>query len=221
MRHATSTSANERRGHVNAKNHWRPLAVLAVGLALAPSACSRFTGDSGSSGDKTLTMWTEQYDGGNDGLKAALADFTAKTGIKVKYTAYATDALKQALKNAEGTKAMPDVFQSWTGIGLTGPYLKANAVEPLDSYYSKYHWDARLLPGAVNIATFSGKKMAVPFNIHAMAVVYRKDLFAKAGITDTPTTYDALLADMVALQAKGITPFSLAGKFSWDTMRLL
>src|SRR5689334_12814696 len=102
-------TADDRRGHVNAKRLWRPVVLLAAGLALAPSACSRFTGDSRSSGDKTITMWTEQYDGGTDGVKAALADFTAKTGITVKYTAYATDALKQALKNAEGTKAMPDV----------------------------------------------------------------------------------------------------------------
>jgi raffinose/stachyose/melibiose transport system substrate-binding protein len=206
---------------VNAVSLTRRAVVLAAAAALLLSACGRFTGSSGSSSSKTLTFWTEQYTGGQTGLKQALAQFTRKTGIKVQYTAYSTDALKQALKNAEGTSAMPNVFQSWTGIGLTGPYMEAHAVEPLAKYYAKYHWSAELAPGAIRLATFNGQKMAVPFDIHGMAIVYRKDLFAKAGITTLPTTYAALLADNAKLKAHGIMPMSLAGQYSWDTMRLL
>lgn len=201
--------------------HARRIVAIAVVVTFLLSACGRFTGSSASGGTKTLRMWTEQYTGGNAGLQSTLKAFTAKTGIKVQYTAYSTDALKQALKNAEGTSAMPDVFQSWTGIGLTEPYMEAKAVEPLGKYYAKYGWSARLLPGAVRIATFDGQKMAVPFDIHGMAIVYRKDLFAKAGITTLPTTYAELLNDSAKLKAHGITPMSLAGQYSWDTMRLL
>jgi raffinose/stachyose/melibiose transport system substrate-binding protein len=199
----------------------RKIAAVTAAAALVLSGCGRFAPSSPASGTKVLRMWTEQYTGGNAGLEAALKAFTAKTGIKVQYTAYSTDGLKQALKNAEGTSAMPDVFQSWTGIGLTGPYMEAKAVEPLGKYYAKYGWTSKLLPGAVKIATFNGQKMAVPFDIHGMAIVYRKDLFAKAGITTLPTTYSQLLADNAKLKAHGIIPFSLAGQFSWDTMRLL
>jgi raffinose/stachyose/melibiose transport system substrate-binding protein len=194
---------------------------MAVALVFLLAACGRFTPASSSSGKKSLRFWTEQYTGGNAGLEAALKSFTAKTGIKVQYTAYSTDGLKQALKNAEGTSAMPDVFESWTGIGLTGPYMQAKAVEPLGKYYKQYGWSSKLLPGAIKLATFNGQKMAVPYDIHGMAIVYRKDLFAKAGITSLPTTYAELLADNAKLKAHGIMPFSLAGQFSWDTMRLL
>ncbi|MCL6460066.1 MAG: extracellular solute-binding protein, partial [Gorillibacterium sp.] len=46
-------------------------------------------------------------------------------------------------------------------------------------------------------------------------VYYNKDLFAQAGIANTPTTFDELLADVKTLKAKGITPLAIGEKDSW------
>ncbi len=61
--------------------------------------------------------------------------------------------------------------------------------------------------------------MGVPFQVQEMAVVYKKSTFENAGITP-PTTFAELEEDNEAFMAKGITPWSFAGKNSWDTMRL-
>jgi raffinose/stachyose/melibiose transport system substrate-binding protein len=54
-----------------------------------------------------------------------------------------------------------------------------------------------------------------------MGIVYRKDLFAKAGITTLPTTLAEFVTDMNMLKAHGIIPLAFAGSQPWDTMRLL
>jgi raffinose/stachyose/melibiose transport system substrate-binding protein len=44
---------------------------------------------------------------------------------------------------------------------------------------------------------------------------YRKDLFAKAGITSPPTTMDQLNADVTKLKAKNIVPIAVGSKDRW------
>jgi raffinose/stachyose/melibiose transport system substrate-binding protein len=48
---------------------------------------------------------------------------------------------------------------------------------------------------------------------------YNKDLFKKAGIESTPTTFDELLADCDKLQAAGIVPITMGGAASWPILR--
>ena len=49
---------------------------------------------------------------------------------------------------------------------------------------------------------------------------YNKDLFAKAGITDTPATWTDFLADVKKLKAAGITPISLGEGDKWPGMHM-
>ncbi len=44
---------------------------------------------------------------------------------------------------------------------------------------------------------------------------YRKDLFAKSGITSAPTTIPQLESDNAKLKAHGITPIGLGGQAQW------
>jgi raffinose/stachyose/melibiose transport system substrate-binding protein len=47
---------------------------------------------------------------------------------------------------------------------------------------------------------------------------YNKDLFAKAGISAPPTTWDEFMADVAKLQTAKIVPYALAGKDKWPGM---
>jgi raffinose/stachyose/melibiose transport system substrate-binding protein len=49
---------------------------------------------------------------------------------------------------------------------------------------------------------------------------YNKDLFAKAGITKTPTTWTEFLDDVKALKAAGITPIALGEGDKWPGMHI-
>ncbi|GHJ42054.1 ABC transporter substrate-binding protein [Streptomyces sp. TS71-3] len=57
-----------------------------------------------------------------------------------------------------------------------------------------------------------GKVYQLPTNTQTIPnVYYRKSMFAAAGITAPPKTYDELLADCAKLKAKGTTPFVVGG----------
>ena len=51
----------------------------------------------------------------------------------------------------------------------------------------------------------------MPYDQHVVGFWYRKDLFAKAGITTPPTTIPQLEADDAKLRAHGIAPIGLGG----------
>jgi raffinose/stachyose/melibiose transport system substrate-binding protein len=192
------------------------LSVLAVSaLAIGTAACS----SGGGQDDKApLKLWANTITS-KDQWKSAAADFTKKTGIPVTVTFYQNDQFKQQIANATGTSTMPDVFLNWSGIGLLGNIYDAGAIEPMDSYFDKYKWGDRFSKTAIASITLDNKKMGVPFQVQEMAVVYKKKTFEDAGITP-PTTFADLEKVNAELLAKGITPWSFAGKNSWDTMRL-
>ncbi len=52
----------------------------------------------------------------------------------------------------------------------------------------------------------NGRQYGVPYDLHTVGFWYRKDLFARAGITSAPSTMDQLNADISALRQHGIVP---------------
>ena len=200
-----------------ARRSWKVAiaATAAIGLVVGLAGCS----GSGSQDTKApLKLWVNSITFKTQWQKA-LADFTKDTGIPASVTFYENDQYKQQIANATGTSTMPDVFVQWSGIGLLGNIYDAGAIEPMEKYYSKYDWDNRFSKTALASITLDGKKMGVPFQSQEMGIVYKKSTFEKAGITP-PTTFAQLEKDNAAFLAKGITPWSFAGKNSWDTMRL-
>jgi glucose/mannose transport system substrate-binding protein len=77
-------------------------------------------------------------------------------------------------------------------------------------------WRDVIPPAIVEAASRDGKFYAVPVNIHGQNwMFYNKEVFAKAGITQAPTTFDALFADLDKLKASGATPIAWGGQ-SWQ-----
>ena len=58
----------------------------------------------------------------------------------------------------------------------------------------------------------------VPYNFGLVGFWYNKDLFAQAGITEPPATWEEFLADVQKLKDAGITPIALAGGDKWPAM---
>lgn len=57
-----------------------------------------------------------------------------------------------------------------------------------------------------------GKIYGLPFDMNAYAVMYNKDLFAQAGITEVPRTYSEFIATLEKLEQANITPISAGFK---------
>ena len=81
-------------------------------------------------------------------------------------------------------------------------------------------WKDTINPGALGIYPLDGKQYGVPWDVGMVGFWYNKDLFAKAGITAPPATWDDFLADVAKLKASGVTPLAIAGKDKWPSMHL-
>ena len=57
----------------------------------------------------------------------------------------------------------------------------------------------------------------IPYDQHVVGFWYRKDLFAKAGITSPPTTIAQLESDDAKLKAAGITDVQIVGQGATPT----
>lgn len=192
---------------------------------LVAAALMVLGGGTVSADAQTLTFWTLNYDAAsaNAALKQIATDFeAANPGTKIEIVQRAVDEHKTALRVAAGSNRGPDIYFSWAGLGLGGEYVKAGLSKPLDAYYTQYKWNDELLPSAAAFADlYPGGKHGVPFTFKGEALYYNKALFAKAGITEEPKTYDALLAAAEKLKDAGIPAFTFGGSVNWHVMRLL
>ena len=172
-----------------------------------------------------IKFWTLNADSetANAARESIAAEFEAKhPGVDIVFTLRATDEHKTALRVAAGSDTGPDIFFSWAGYGLGGDYVNAGMSLPLDKYYEKYNWSDTLVPAAAAFADiYPGGKHGVPYTFKAEALYYNKALFAKAGITEEPKTYEELIAAAKALKEKGIPAITFGGSVNWHVMRLM
>ncbi len=90
-----------------------------------------------------------------------------------------------------------------------GPYLN----QP-DPYIGGKPWrDAVNLRALLAAGSAPGHVYGLNLEQVQILWFYNKDLFRKAGITGTPTTWSQLLADCARLKAAGVIPLGLAGDY--------
>lgn len=164
-------------------------AAVAVVAAAGLTGCATTSGTD-SSGKVALTFWhgyTEADGGVLDGIvedfNASQDEITIET--ETKTWAVIDDTLLPALSSKNG----PDI------VALTSDrlpvYATKNALVDLDDFYAdaSSNTDA-LKPEAVDMETVDGTKYGVPSGFVPLSVIYNKTLFAEAGITAFPTTWD-------------------------------
>src|SRR5215831_19803194 len=133
--------------------------------------------------------------------------------LKVKWTKYSTDELKQALRVSSAAGKMGDAWFNWGG-SLASPYEDAgHALELTPQLQAVYGVDKNIIPSAIDLARNNGKLYGIPFKVRPMTIFYKKSLFDKCGLT-APKTFDELEKACETLKSKGIIPFAVGGKFS-------
>ncbi len=158
-----------------------------------------------------------------DALNEIADSFNKQTdGSTIKIEGRSIDQHKASLRIAATSGLSPDVFFSWAGYGLGGEYVRAGLSAPLNEYYEKYNWQEKLLPTATAFANqYGGDLHGVPYSFRGEALYYNKDLFAKAGISELPKTYDELVQAAEKLKAKRIPAITFGGSVNWHLMRLM
>ena len=81
----------------------------------------------------------------------------------------------------------PDLFQSWGG-GIMAAQADAGMLKDITADVAS--WKDTVNPGAMSIYAYKGKQYGMPWDMGMIGFWYNKALFAKAGITAPPTTWD-------------------------------
>ena len=135
--------------------------------------------------------------------------------LKVKWTKYSTDEMKQAVRVASAAGKMSDTWFNWGG-SLAAPYEDGgHALEFTPQLMAQYGVDENIVPAALDLARHNGKLYGVPIWVRPMTIFYKKSLFDKYGLT-APKTFEELEKVCETLKSKGIIPVRMRGKVQLD-----
>jgi N,N'-diacetylchitobiose transport system substrate-binding protein len=181
------------------------LAAAAVVAAMALTACGS-SDDSGGSGSEPVAhkgkktevrLWlvgTDTPQEVRDYAKATFEDQHPEATLVIEEQVW--DGLVDKLTTALSGNDSPDVVE--VGNTQAVAFTSAGAFTDLSDKYEDLGGDD-LLKGFVESGSYDGKFFAAPYYAGSRLVFYRKDLFAKAGIS-VPQTLDEYVADGAKLR---------------------
>jgi multiple sugar transport system substrate-binding protein len=184
------------------------VALLAVILATVVGCGGSGTRASGP----TLTFWTAEDNPDRVKATQAIVDrFQQQTNIKVKLVAVGEDQLQAQITGASAAGSLPDVLgalslgfaHSLAADGITDSDAAAAVINTL----GRQTFSRR----GLSLVEAHGMPVAVPSDSWTQLLVYRKDLFAKAGLA-APTTFDAIGAAATKLAGDGMAGIVAATK---------
>ncbi|MFF2141854.1 extracellular solute-binding protein [Kitasatospora sp. NPDC058190] len=198
--------------------------ALVVALAVSMAACGS-SGGSGSDGKAdgpvTITYWdTSNATNEAPNYQELAKKFeAANPNIKVNFVNVPFDQAQNKLQTALGAKGAPDVFRS--EVGWTAAFAKAGFLEPLDGTPAAGD-TSTFQPSLIQQAKYDGKLYGVPLVTDTLGLLYNKELFTKAGITEAPKTWDELKTDAAAVKDKaGVDGFWLKAADGYYAMPFL
>ncbi|MEW2613616.1 sugar ABC transporter substrate-binding protein [Streptomyces sp. NPDC047880] len=183
--------------------------AVTLSLALAATACGGGSATGGGSNDspKTLTYWASNQGASIEVdkkvLQPELDKFEKQTGIKVKVEVVPWSDLLNRILTATTSGQGPDVLNignTWSAsLQATGSLLPWDAKN-----FAKIGGRDRFVDSALGSTGAEGKDpAAVPLYSMSYALYYNKKLFADAGISKPPATWDELVADGKKLSKDG------------------
>lgn len=174
------------------------VAVLAAATAL--TGCS--SASSGSSDGNTVTWWEPNWDTAVG--KTLVADFEAKNpGITVNMVETTADTLANKVSVALNSGTTPDVITELAS--RTQQYIQKDQLLNLDSLYTADMPKTDFLPGTLTDVSTGDAAFGVPYRWDNVSLIYNKDLFDAAGITEPPTTVDEMKADAIKLTSGDVS----------------
>jgi raffinose/stachyose/melibiose transport system substrate-binding protein len=200
----------------------RTVAAIAVAVTAAATvaACSSSSTTpssssttSSSSAKVTLTWWNNGNTQPLLGVweSVASAYHAAHPNVTIDNVPIQSDLFATKMPLALKSSNPPDIFQQWGGGNEATQFTSgklANVTSDVSNWISE-------VGGAATGWQVNGQQYGIPYDQHVVGFWYRKDLFAKAGITSTPTTIAQLESDDTKLKAHGITPIAVGSASSW------
>lgn len=163
------------------------LAAALLALAGCGGGSDEDTSAQGSAAKQPaeLTVWLMNGSQPDAVVKAVNAEFAKEyPNTKVKVELQQWDGIQEKTTAALAGNKPPDVLE--IGNTLTAKFAASGGLRELTDKKSDLGGDS-WLKGLEESGTYDGKLYGVPYYAGNRGVLYRKDFFAKAGITDLPT----------------------------------
>jgi multiple sugar transport system substrate-binding protein len=139
--------------------------------------------------------WSDVYK--NECRKAidpVLTKFKAKNrNVELKIEPILNDDIRTKLLSAAAAGNLPDV--AYLDGQWMNEFVENGLVLPLDSYVKKWGQSNDYSAAVWRSVTMKGKVYGIPGDGDVRTLLYRTDLFAKAGIKNPPKTWDELVKD--------------------------
>lgn len=190
-------------------------------MILVIAACSGKEKDSSSKGkvdgDKVeLTLWniwTEPSPQNTANLEQIEKFMDENPDIVIKQQSIPHDQFKVKVKTQAAGKQLPDLVQVFPGAELK-PLVSGELIQPIDDIMS--HWKDLIPEGQLGDYQVDGKQYAIPANVTPTSLVYYdKDMLAKAGYDEFPTTYAEFKKLINKFNEQKIIPIALGNKAQW------
>jgi raffinose/stachyose/melibiose transport system substrate-binding protein len=194
--------------------------ALVVAAALVASGCSSGSNNTTQSGglyksNVTLTWWHNADKAGpmKTYWQKVANDFHAlHPTVTVKISAIETNDLQRnRIPAALLSGKAPDLMQAWGG----GEMIEQVKSDYLKDITADTKNEVASMGPAAKIWSVNGKQYGLPYDFGIEGFWYNKDMFSKAGITDTPKTLDDLKAAIAKLKAAGDIPIALGAGDKW------
>ncbi len=177
--------------------------VLTIVALLAAGCGGGGDEGGGGGGDKNITFWlSEDVAQRVNAIQQIVNRFQQQSGVQVKVVAIAEDQLASQIQSASAAGTLPDVMGPLS-LGFvqnlaTDDLADADAANEVVDSLGRDTFSER----ALSLVESDGKPMGVPSDTWTQLLVYRKDLFQKAGL-QTPDTLDKILASATKLRQQG------------------
>jgi len=129
--------------------------------------------------------------------------------VKINVNALNFNQIFQTIVTRAVGGKMPDIYMT-NDEQLAKLVEELDVVAPLDQLIGKNHID-KLFEPAVDAFTYKGKLYIIPVTFQPYGIIYRADIFKKAGIQNVPETWPELLDMLEKFKAQGLPGFALLG----------
>jgi ABC-type glycerol-3-phosphate transport system substrate-binding protein len=164
----------------------RGLAAVALAGMLSLAGCAGQGQDSGEgdsgSGPVTLKFWNGFTGPDRPAVEEIVKRFNdSQDQVTIQMEIMPWDVFFSKLLPSLTSGTGPDIAAMDTA--QVPQYAVKKALKPLDDYYSQQGTEAdKLIPAAVEGATFAGTKYSVPMNFTTLLLYWNKDMFKEAGL---------------------------------------
>lgn len=164
--------------------------------------------------DLKVEVMTNWVSGGESAALNTIASaYEAKGGTWVDNAAAANQTAAITTRIVGGDPMGSAKFN--TGTDLDELY-NAGLLSDITSIAQEQNWETRIPSFVWDAIRRDGKVYAAPINSQSEVWLwYSKAVFAKAGITAEPATYDELFADLDKIRAAGFIPAAVPGQHNW------